>query len=265
MSTRIARKGNLARYLCDISETPLLSAKEEEELARRIAQGDGEARDHLIRANLRLVVSIARRYRSRGLALEDLIAEGNLGLFRAAERFNPSRGARFGTYATWWIRHEIRLALVDTARRIRLPAYMAELLAKWRRASGMLQEELGCTPAEEDVAGRLGLSGRKASAARRAVRACGWEALPPSGGPIQDDSDSPQARLIRAEELGRVGAGLGELDSREAAVLRLRYGLGGEEPRTLKEIGERLGLTRERVRQIENGALERLRRRLGAA
>src|SRR4051794_11745943 len=151
----------LETYLREINETPLLNADEERQLAYRIEDGDSEARDHLVRANLRLVVNIARSYAGKGLGLQDLIEEGNLGLLRAVEGFDPGMNTRFSTYASYWIKQSIKRGLINTAKTIRLPAYMVELLSKWRRATAELQEELGRTPTQEEVAGRLKLPKKK--------------------------------------------------------------------------------------------------------
>ena len=151
----------LETYLREINETPLLNAEEEKELAYRIEVGDGEARDRMVRANLRLVVNIARSYTGKGLGLQDLIEEGNLGLLRAVEGFDPSMNTRFSTYASYWIKQSIKRALVNTAKTIRIPAYMVELLAKWRRATSKLQEELGRPPTQEEVAKSLNLPKKK--------------------------------------------------------------------------------------------------------
>jgi RNA polymerase primary sigma factor len=259
-------------YLRDIDETPLLSAEQERELAWRVDAGDAEARDHLARANLRLVVNLARGYAGKGLALEDLIAEGNLGLLRAVEGFDPSLGLRFSTYACYWIKQSIKKALLNTGKTIRIPAYMAELLTKWKRAAARLHEELGRAPTQEEVAGRLGLSAKKLKVVQKAIRIYNGTSQEEAGGEGQaldelarDGGAGPEAGLTGAEELRQVLGLLDRLDGREAAVLRLRYGLGGEEPLTLQQIGDRLGLTRERVRQIERDALRQLRERLEAA
>jgi len=258
-------------YLREINETALLGAAEEQDLAWRIEEGDAEARDHLVRANLRLVVNISRAYAGRGLALEDLIAEGNLGLMRAAEGFDPSLGVRFSTYACYWVKQSIKRALLNTGKTVRVPAYMAELLTKWKRAAANLQEELGRTPTQEEVAQCLNLSAKKLKIVQKAFRVY--------NGAVQEETDgdrlsladlvgvdnSPDARLAGAEELGQVLCLLDKLEKRESAVLRLRFGLTGEDPLTLKEIGERLGLTRERVRQIERDGLEKLRQFMEAA
>jgi RNA polymerase primary sigma factor len=256
-------------YLCEIDSTPLLSAEEETELAWRIREdGDPEARDHLARANLRLVVNIARQYSRRGLSMEDLIAEGNMGLLRSIEDFDPSMGNRFSTYACFWIRQSIKRAIINTARTVRLPAYIYELLSKWRRTAISLQVELGYAPGEEDVARRLGLSARKLKIMRKALRLLGAtsgseeaaEELPS----LQADTDRPDARLSGEEEVRQVLKVLDRLKEREQAVLRLRFGLDGAEPMTLRAVGEKLGLTRERVRQLEAGALQSLRHALEA-
>jgi RNA polymerase primary sigma factor len=263
-----ATRSPIETYLREINATPLLGAAEERDLARRIAAGDTAARDHLARANLRFVVSLARGFTGRGLPLDDLLAEGNLGLLRAVEGFDPAMNTRFSTYASYWIKQSIRQAIVRTARTVRVPAYMAELLSKWWRATNALTDELGRTPAEAEVARFLGVPGKKLTALRRALRACSSApGSDPAGGrdedlgdTLADDrSDAPGVELAAAEDATEVTGLLDRMDPREAAVLRMRFGLGGGEPKTLKEIGECLGVTRERVRQIEGEALARLR------
>jgi RNA polymerase primary sigma factor len=260
-------------YLHEINETPLLTASQEKELAYRVEEGDGEARDCMVRANLRLVVSIARGYAGRGLGLQDLIEEGNLGLLRAVEGFDPSMDTRFSTYASYWIKQSIKRALINSGRTIRIPAYMSDLLVKWRRAAAKLQDELGRTPTQEEIAAVLKLSKKKLNIIRKAISI--HNAVPqgdsPDASPLLDDLltdvrvEAPDARLEGADDLKQVLGLLSELDARSADVLRLRFGLSGEAPKTLKEVGERLGLTRERVRQIEREALDRLREGLEAA
>jgi RNA polymerase primary sigma factor len=255
----------LDTYFREIDQTPLLTAEGEKQLALRIQQGDIEARDQMIRANLRLVVNLARSYMGKGLDLQDLIEEGNLGLLRAIEGFDPSMNTRFSTYASYWIKQSIRRALVNTAKTIRIPAYVVELLAKWRQATVQLQEKLGRVPTPEEVARALGLPRRKRLVIEKAIRVYNQSAgeQPDADLSINDlltdpRSKSPDTELVETDDRRQVLDLLDKMDPREASVIRMRFGLGDEEPQTLKEIGERLGLTRERVRQIEIAALNRL-------
>src|SRR5271154_4730358 len=160
----------LETYLSEINDTRLLSAEEERDLAKRIEDGDSEARDHLVRANLRLVVNIARSYQGKGLALQDLIAEGNLGLLRAVEGYDPSMNTRFSTYASFWIKQSMKRAVVNTAKTVRLPAYMVQLLSEWRRAAARLQEEIGRVATEEEIAVRMKLPKKKLNIIKKAIR-----------------------------------------------------------------------------------------------
>jgi RNA polymerase primary sigma factor len=265
--------GPLATYLKEINETSLLDAQQEQGLAWRIQDGDREARDWMVRANLRLVVNIARAYLGKGLSLEDLIAEGNMGLLRAIEGFDPSKNTRFSTYATYWIKQSINRALVNTAKTIRIPAYMVELLAKWRRASAKLQEELGRPPTEQEVAKSLNLPKKKLNIIKRAIRvdnSAPQTAQPESGWSLDEmlmdgHTKTPDTEMVEADDLQHVLELLDKMDQREATVLRMRIGLDGGEQKTLKEIGDRLGLTRERVRQIESDCLRHLREQLAVA
>jgi RNA polymerase primary sigma factor len=254
----------LALYLREIDATPLLTAVEESELARRISEGDPYARDQMVRANLRLVVSVARGYLNRGLPIEDLIAEGNLGLVRAVEGFNPAWQTRFGNYASYWIKQSMRQAVIKTGRSFRLPAYMVTLLAKWRRATAVLADRLGRDPTNREVGELLKLSGKTL---RMVIQAVWVEALKPH--PDEDGFGMGEFladkrhrdvhdELCDSDELKRVFVGIEQLDEREAMVIRLRFGLESRPPMTLQEIGEGLGLNREGVRRVEARALTKL-------
>jgi RNA polymerase primary sigma factor len=256
----------LETYLRDINDTSLLTADDEKRLAHAIARGDAAARDHMVRANLRLVVNIARGYANRGLPLPDLIEEGNLGLLRAVEGFDPTMGTRFSTYASYWIKQSIKRALINSGKTIRIPAYMVELLSKWRRATSRLLDVLGRTPTPEEVARMLGLARKKLPIIRKAIHVHqsapqteqadgGW-----SLGEIVRDENArcPADVLLDEDTMQHVLKRIEELDQRASTILKLRFGLGGGEPMTLKEIGVVLGLTRERVRQIESETLANL-------
>jgi RNA polymerase primary sigma factor len=259
-------ESGLGTYLRQIGEIPLLSAEEERALSRRARAGDAEARQQLAAANLRLVVSIAKNYVNRGLALLDLIEEGNLGLLKSVETYDPDRGVRFATYCSWWIKQGIKRALISKVRTIRVPAYMMELVRKWRAATLELRNTLSRPPSLREVAQALDVPEERARVLDRTVRLMvtsekpveeegGWTL----GELVSDEKQrTPEDILTDADQRELLRELLGGLEERETAVLRLRYGLEGEGPLTLHEIGARLGVSRERVRQIEHSALEKL-------
>jgi RNA polymerase primary sigma factor len=253
-------------YLRDIHETPLLSSLDERILAERIATGDPSARDHLVRANLRLVVKLARGYLGRGLPLEDLVAEGNLGLLRAVEGFDGSRDIRFPTYASFWIKQSIRNAVIKQGRLFRLPAYMVTLVAKWRRATAILTERLGRQPTPTELGEALRLSKKQLGVVLQAIRVSHLRNSPEASTEDEDGLDhlidersrAAAELLVEADNWDRIFRGLGRLDEREAMVIRMRFGLDSFAPMTLHEVGEKLGMTRDRVRQLERQALQQL-------
>ena len=263
----MASGDSLRQYLREIGKTPLLTPDEEQELARRVSEGDEDAIVRMADSNLRLVVSIAKHYRDRGLPLQDLIQEGNLGLLKAIEKFDYTRGYKFSTYATWWIRQAISRSIADNARTIRVPVHMVETINRIRRESRQLQQELGREATETELAEASGLTVEKL---REVLK------ITPDpvslDTPVGEDEDSPlssfitagtQAEPEKATEAAllkeQVRQLLGTLDERERRVLELRYGIGGDRARTLEEVGKEFGVTRERIRQIEAKALRKLR------
>ena len=259
---------SLNTYLREIRDDALLTAAEERSLAELIANGDADARTRMIQANLRLVVKIAREYVGRGMVLDDLIGEGNLGLIRAAEEYDPKFGTRFSTYASYWIKQAIRHALINTTATIRLPAHMFGLLTKWRRAERSLTKEFGQAPTPDQIAVSLGLTDAQKGLVEKARRA--RQLRLESGGGEDGGSwspeeslgdverDAPEASLEADDERQDLLRRMERLDARERAILTLRFGLGGELPLTLKEVGRRLGVTREWVRKIEIRAVRKL-------
>jgi RNA polymerase primary sigma factor len=253
-------------YLQDINDTPLLTSEEEQVLARQIAEGDPYAREHMVRANLRLVVNIARGYLGKGLALEDLIEEGNLGLLRAVEGYDEGMQTRFSTYASYWIKQSIRRSVMNNGKVIRLPAYMVSLLAKWRRATVVLSDRLGRLPTDDEVGKALRLSKKKIGIVAKAIRVNNLTPHPegdeedgfPIGEVLMDDGRPVDVVFCESDDLERIFTRLDQLDEREASVVRMRFGLEPYSPMTLREVGENLGLTRERVRQLETQALAKL-------
>ena len=264
--TRETSRANLRVYLREIARIPRLTREEEQALGRWIRAGDEQAKARLVEANLRLVVQVARRYANRGLPLPDLIEEGNLGLLRAVEKYEPERGTRFSTYAVWWIRQAIVRALANQARTIRLPVHVELLLGRYAREEKRLVQALGRAPTTAELAQALGMSLEQIRQQQPLpLDAPAGEGQGRLGDLVADPSPGPSeavGALLRARtDLASV---LDDLAANERAVLRRRFGLEGDEPETLEAIGRRMGLTRERVRQIEVGGLRKLRALLAA-
>jgi len=256
-------------YLREIGQTKLLTPQEEIGLAARIKRGDERAREEMIKANLRLVVKIAREYEDYGVPLLDLINEGNIGLMKAVERFDPAKGAKLSTYAAWWIKQAIRRALSNQSKTIRLPVHVGDKLLHMRRAAMKLQEELGREPTDEELAQELQLTPLRVAELRSAgTRPSSLDA--PIGGDDDSDqfadivkdekADTPYQQLEGKTNTEMIRELVERLPEREATILRYRFGLDGDDERTLEEVGQRFGVTRERIRQLQNIALNKLRK-----
>jgi RNA polymerase primary sigma factor len=270
--TREQSRANLGVYLGEIARIPLLSGEEEHALATRVRAGDEAAKQRMVEANLRLVVQIARRYLNRGLPLPDLIEEGNLGLLRAVEKFDPDRGTRFSTYATWWIRQAVVRALANQARTIRLPVHVELLLSRYMREQRRLTQALGRPPSIAELAAALGITEEEVEELDEVRQQPVSLDAPVAenrqstlGDMVVDRTADPAGSLVslfqRRAELASV---LDDLAANERTVLRRRFGLEGDPPETLETIGQRLKLSRERVRQIEAAGLRKLRALLAA-
>jgi RNA polymerase primary sigma factor len=255
-------------YLREIGQVKLLTPDEEIQLAARIKKGDKKAREHMIKANLRLVVKIARDYEGIGLPLLDLISEGNIGLMKAVERFDPAKGGKLSTYGSWWIKQSIKRALANQSKTIRLPVHLVDKISKMRRVALKLQEELGHEPTDEELADEMGMTAARVRQMRMAaVRPASLDA------PIGDDDSNNFSDVVQDENATSPYENLEDktvvnmlqdmvkhLDEREATILRYRFGLDGGTEKTLEEVGVKFGVTRERVRQIQNLALIKLRK-----
>jgi len=258
----------LKLYLQEIGRIPLLKQKEEVELAHLIRQGDESARSKMIQANLRLVVKIAHDYSNFGLPLLDLISEGNIGLIKAVERFDPDKGGKLSTYAAWWIKQSIKRALANQSKTIRLPVHLVDKIARMRRTTSQLTEEFGREPTDDEIAAELEMPVNKVAHLKSvSVRPTSLDA------PVGDDegtefgeligddnAETPFEQLRNKTLLNDINTMIEELDEREAEIIRLRFGLGGEKAKTLEEVGEMFDITRERVRQLQNMALTRMRK-----
>ncbi len=267
---RLDSDSSLRVYLREISKTDLLTPAEEIVLAARIKKGDKKARAHMIKANLRLVVKIAQDYSGYGLPLADLISEGNIGLMKAVERFDPEKGGKLSTYGSWWIKQSIKRALANQSKTIRLPVHMVDKIAKMRRISALMTECMGREPSEDELAEELGLPRRKLALLTRASqRPVSLDA------PVNEDesiglsdiigderAQSPLDALVDKNIHNQLDDLLEVLDEREHRIIGARFGLNGKKPMTLEEVGREFGVTRERIRQLQNVALEKMRKAL---
>lgn len=263
-----ADRNVMRTYMQEIGKTPLLSKEEEIQLAARIKKGDKAARDHMISANLRLVVKIAHDYNNFGLPLLDLISEGNIGLVKAVERFDPSKGGKLSTYAAWWIKQSIKRALANQSKTIRLPVHLVDRISKMRKITAELADELDREPSDEEIAYAMDLPVNKVAHLKSvSVRPSSLDA------PISEDGDTTFGELVGDENEASplenlqdksvsndIKSVITQLEDREAEIIHLRFGLDGNHPLTLEEVGERFDITRERVRQIQNIALHKMRR-----
>jgi len=261
---------NIGLYLREISQVPLLTPKEEIKLAAQIKRGSKKAREKMITANLRLVVKIAHDFSNYGLPLLDLVSEGNIGLMKAVERFDPMKGGKLSTYASWWIKQSIKRALANQSKTIRLPVHLVDKIGKIRRVSAQMTEELGREPSNDELAEELGLSETKVAHLKNvAVRPASLDAKISAdddtsfGDLVSDErAEDPFATLRDKDLREEVGDLLDVLDPRERKIISFRFGLAGGKERTLEEVGQKFGVTRERIRQLQNIALLKMRKAL---
>lgn len=266
-----APDNNIGLYLREISRVPLLTPKDEVKLAGQIKRGNKKAREKMITANLRLVVKIAHDFGNYGLPLLDLISEGNIGLMKAVERFDPKKGGKLSTYASWWIKQSIKRALANQSKTIRLPVHLVDKIGKIRRVAAQMTEELGHEPSNEELAEELGLPLAKVAHLKSvAIRPASLDAKISAdddtafGDLVGDDRAEDPFEALRDKDLrGEVGDLLEILDPRERKIIAFRFGLSGDRERTLEEVGQKFGVTRERIRQLQNVALLKMRRALG--
>jgi RNA polymerase primary sigma factor len=257
-------------YLQQISVIPLITVKEEVELADLIKKGDGKAREKMITANLRLVVKIAQQYSNIGLSLLDLINEGNIGLMKAVERFDPSKGGKLSTYAAWWIKQSIKRALANQSKTIRLPVHMVDRVMQMRRTSSELGERLGRDPTDDELASEMNLPVARVSLLKSVSKKPASLDTPLGEGETStlgevvpdNNARNPFEKLEKKSLIGDVNLVLSKLDPREADIIRLRFGLEGRDPMTLEEVGAKIGVTRERVRQLQEQSLRLLRKNM---
>jgi RNA polymerase primary sigma factor len=257
-------------YLREISKTPLLTAQEEIDLAERIRNGDEEARTHMIKANLRLVVKIAHDYSGYGLSLSDLISEGNIGLMNAVERFDPEKGGKLSTYGAWWIKQSIKRALANQSKTIRLPIHMVDKIARMRRIAAILTEALGREPTDDELAEELGLPRQKIAMLKQASQRPASLDAPINEGEateygeiISDEAASDPLEMLSDKNLhDEIGGLLSILNERERRIIDERFGLTGLKPMLLEDVGREFGVSRERIRQLQNSALAKMRKAL---
>lgn len=265
-----APDNNIGLYLREISQVPLLTPRDEVKLAEQIKRGNKKAREKMITANLRLVVKIAHDFGNYGLPLLDLISEGNIGLMKAVERFDPKKGGKLSTYASWWIKQSIKRALANQSKTIRLPVHLVDKIGKIRRVAAQMTEELGHEPTTEELAEELGLPVAKVAHLKNvAVRPASLDAKISAdddtafGDLVGDDRAEDPFEALRDKDLqGEVGDLLDALDPRERKIIAFRFGLDGSRERTLEEVGHKFGVTRERIRQLQNIALLKMRKAL---
>lgn len=258
-------------YLRQIAQYPLITPAHEIKLAARIKRGDKKAKAEMIRANLRLVVKIARDYANLGLPLLDLISEGNIGLMKAVDRFDPKKGGKLSTYASWWIKQSIKRALANQGKTIRLPVHLVDKIAKVRRVSSQMTEELGREPTDDELAEEIGMLATKITALKSAAirptsldQPIGDDDSTEFGEIVGDEAADDPFETLRDKDLREeVGELMDVLDDRERRIINQRFGLDGQKPLTLEEVGEKFGVTRERIRQLQNIALNKLRKALG--